>query len=604
MKNATIYSILTVAFLMLFLSCSMDVNKTGALLEVAPTQIRFTQKDSLAIITVKNMGNENLHWNVQTAPDWLILTKRTGKLEAGVSDTLTIKYQRSLLDTVVEFREKIVFSSNVNSTEINVIFQSEQPNLGVSTTKLDFGLSGNSQKLVVTNKRNGFLDWKASTSVDWISISADTGHTCAGPGDTITVTIHQEMLSGPGEHQGSIQITSDANGGFGTKVSAKINVTFYYLCIDESALRDGHKLIFPLLNYAGQSISALSEFYIQPIGQKKTCHWKIASGNLPASVQFSEASYKGSNCAKFATTAEIEISTELTIKVTDGMSSSVEKTITLVTRNTEITDPEMCSIIAGGFMMGDSWGDGLNVERPAHQVNLSEFQIGKFEITNENFYKFVLAGAYQKQEYWLLTDANQGENVGWEQTTNSGWYQPRYWSNSETPWDSCSVSNQANSPVIGISWYETYAYCKWLSSITGKNYKLPTEAQWERAARGGGNGTKYPWGNTWNETAANWEDNGAKDGHLYAAPVGSFDSGKSEDGCYDMAGNVWEWCFDWYAAYTDGGSTDPAGPDEGDSRVVRGGSWKSIPRSLRTVSRTKIDPKCSNNNIGFRVTSW
>ena len=602
MKNKILVLTCIVFSCLLFFQCSTKLEKTGALLEVLPTQIRFTQTDSVTVITVKNMGNEDLSWKVQSTPDWLIYTQQQGDLTPGTSDTFSVKYERSLLDTIVEYRENIVLSSNTNSVTIPVIFQSEQPNLKVSKTSLEYGLNGTVQKIAISNSRTGFLDWKATVSVDWISVSPDTGHTGADLPDSMTITIDPDLLSEPGEYLGSIKITSDANGPkFFTTVSKDIKVTFYNLGVNASSLRDGQKLNFPMLNYNGNTISLETEYYIQPVGQKKSCSWEIISGTVPSGIQFAVEKYNGAYSAKFSGTTEMTISSALTLRLTDALNSSIDFPVTISSRNIEINDPEMVPVTGGSFTMGDSWGDGLSVELPVHDVTLSAFQLGKYEVTNEEFYRFVLAGGYQNKDYWLITDGSDNAEAGWNEITNNSYFQPRYWSSSDTPWDTCSASNQANMPVVGISWYEAYAYCNWLSQITGTSYKLPTEAQWERAARGAGVGRKYPWGNDWQETYANWDDNGEKDGFAYAAPVGSFENGKSVEGCYDLAGNVWEWCLDWYAAYETGSFLDPTGATSGDYRVVRSGSWKSVSRSLRTVSRTKLEPNSANFNIGFRL---
>jgi formylglycine-generating enzyme required for sulfatase activity len=605
MKNKIYCSLILLFSILIFFQCSTQLEKTGALLEISPGEIRFTQDDSVKVITVLNMGNEDLSWKVQTTPDWLIYTKNNGDLTAGTKDTFSVKYENSLLDTVVEYREKIIFSSNVNSAEIDVIFQSEQPNLKVSKTSLEYGLNETSQKIAVSNSRNGFLDWKAIPTVAWISVSPDNGHTAVDTPDSMTITIDPSQLPEPGEYLGAVKITSDANGPiFFTTISKEINITLYNLGVDYSSLRDGKKLTFPILQYGGNTILVESEYYIQPIGAKKNCSWQIISGTVPSGIQFAVEKYSGSNSAKFLGSVEMSISSDLVLRLTDGLNSTIDLPVTINSRNIEIDDPEMVPVTGGSFTMGDSWGDGLSVELPLHNVTLNAFQIGRYEVTNEEFYNFVLAGGYKNKNYWLITDGSDGEEAGWDEITNKNYNQPRFWSNSDTPWDTCSASNQAASPIIGVSWYEAYAYCNWMSQITGTTYKLPTEAQWERTARGAGAGRKYPWGNDWQETYANWDDNGEKDGFVYAAPIGSYENGKSVEGCYDLAGNVWEWCYDWYADYESGTFIDPVGPASGEARVVRGGSSKSIPRSLRTVSRTKIEPNSANTNIGFRLVIW
>lgn len=602
MKKSAIF--LFEIFLLLFLiaNCSVDLEKTGALLEVAPTSLRFTEKDTSFMITVKNMGNEDLSWQIQSAPDWLISTKTSGEMTAGVSDTFTVTFNKSLLDTVVELRDNIVFASNVNSEIISVVLQSEQPNLKVSTSKLEYGLEHLVQKFAVENSRNGYLDWKATTSVDWITVSPDTGHTGADQLDSVTVTILRDHLSEPGEYTGAVQITSDANGPlFTTKISAKIDVKFYWLGVNTETLRNQQFLLFPVLTYQGTSTPIPSEFFIKPIGQKNSCEWEIISGSLPAGIEFSQEKVDGGNAARFAGTGESNLAAEIRLRLTDALNSSIELPVTLTTREIIVNAPEMISVSAGSFTMGDSWGDGLSVERPAHSVSLSAFEIGKFEVTNAEFYQFVLARGYGTRDYWLISNGSQEPEAGWNEIQNNNYFQPRFWSTSDSPWDTSRVSSQPNAPVVGISWYEALAYCQWLSAVTGQHFTLPTEAQWEFAARGAGEGTKYPWGNNWNDTAANWDDDGADDGYAYTAPVGSFEKGVSGTGCYDLAGNVWEWCLDWYALYEATTVNNPAGPLSGSKRVVRGGSWKSINRSLRVVARTKLSPGAANANVGFRI---
>jgi len=605
MKNKIFYLIIIIVSILIYFQCSTKLEKTGALLELSPTEIRFTKDDSTKVITVSNMGNEDLSWKIQSTPDWLIYTKQEGNLTAGTKDTFAVKYERSLLDSIVEYREEILISSNENSATIQVIFQSEQPNLKVSKTSLEYGLNDTQQKIAISNSRNGFLDWKATPTVAWITVSPDTGHTGTDTPDSMTITIEPTQLPEPGEYLGSVKITSDANGPvFFTTISKEVKVTFFNLGVDYSSLRDDQKLIFPILQYNANAILLESEYYIQPIGGKKNCNWELISGTVPSGIQFSAEKYNGVYSAKFSGTAEMSISSDLTLRLTDALNSSVDLPVTINSKNIEIDEPEMAPIAGGAFTMGDSWGDGLSVELPVHDVTLSGFQMGKYEVSNEEYYKFVLAGGYSNKDFWLITDGSESEEAGWNEITNNNYYQPRFWSNSDTPWDTCSASNQATSPVVGLSWYEAYAYCNWLSQITGTSYNLPTEAQWERAARGAGVGRKYPWGNDWQETYANWDDNGEKDGFVYASPVASFENGKSIEGCYDFAGNVWEWCQDWYGDYETGTFIDPVGAVSGESRVVRGGSWKSISRSLRTVSRTKLEPKSANRNIGFRVAIW
>ena len=152
-------------------------------------------------------------------------------------------------------------------------------------------------------------------------------------------------------------------------------------------------------------------------------------------------------------------------------------------------------------------------------------------------------------------------------------------------------------PVVGVSWYEATAFCVWA------NVRLPTEAQWERAARGT-TGRKYPWGD---EPADEKRLNYARDdfspnvGH--STPVGIYALGNTPEGISDMAGNVWEWCENGYEAYTAEAVSNPSGSEEAPSRVNRGGSWRSVAGRCRSAYRLRVEPEYRYDYLGFRVAA-
>ena len=170
-----------------------------------------------------------------------------------------------------------------------------------------------------------------------------------------------------------------------------------------------------------------------------------------------------------------------------------------------------------------------------------------------------------------------------------------------------------NYPVLYVSWYGATAYCQWL----GSQYRLPTEAEWEYAAGNGSRHTKYSWsnGDPSGKKGGNISDKTAKqkysswpafesytDGYIYTAPVGQYDA--NDFGLFDMSGNVWEWCSDWYDAdyYKNSSSKDPKGPTTAkDYRVLRGGSWYTDPENCRVANRSGYSPNDRDNVIGFRV---
>jgi len=257
---------------------------------------------------------------------------------------------------------------------------------------------------------------------------------------------------------------------------------------------------------------------------------------------------------------------------------------------------EYVLIPAGELMMGDNFNVGDEIERPVHTVYLDSFYIGKYEVTNLEYKKFMDDKGYTTQSYWSAGGFKQFGKA------------PAYWKKSSNRGG--NKKENFNFPVTGISWYEAMAYCAWLSVKTGKTYRLPTEAEWEKAARGTDQ-RRYPWGNKLKGCYANFYNSGdPHDNGL--TPVGYYDGGlygsfstqnnSSPYGVYDMAGNVWEWCFDWYNSiyYALSPDRNPTGPPDGKYRVIRGGGWFYSITYLSASSRGFNSPDNGYLNIGFR----
>ena len=165
-------------------------------------------------------------------------------------------------------------------------------------------------------------------------------------------------------------------------------------------------------------------------------------------------------------------------------------------------------------------------------------------------------------------------------------------------------------PVVYVSSLDAIKFCNWLSTRERRKYRLPTEAEWEYAAKGSDN-RKFPWGNqdgrgdlanfADKNTVFAWSDREIDCGYAETSPVGAFPLGASPFGLEDMAGNIWEWCLDYYEAYRPGPKVNPRGPTVGSKRVYRGGSWKSRFSSLRTTARGSNVPSFSCNDLGFRI---
>ncbi len=249
----------------------------------------------------------------------------------------------------------------------------------------------------------------------------------------------------------------------------------------------------------------------------------------------------------------------------------------------------------GSFKMGDNFGDGESRERPVHTVSLDAYYIGKYEVTNVEWRQFRDDPGYDDPKYWP-----------------NGWVVPReqnpYWRQERN--HGGGTPGTDNYPVQGMNWDAATAYCNWVSGRIGKKYRLPTEAEWEKAARGTDQ-RRFPWGNTIDHSFANIDDSQLYDtGQLVGYYNGSrrvdfqTNNGTSPWGAMDMAGNLMEWCSDWYSRdyYKISPQKNPQGPETGSFRVLRGGCFFFEGQDSRTYGRSGAWPSVQAfRMIGFRV---
>lgn len=252
-------------------------------------------------------------------------------------------------------------------------------------------------------------------------------------------------------------------------------------------------------------------------------------------------------------------------------------------------------VAAGTFRMGNELAASPD-QQPVHEVFVDRFFIDEHEVTNRQFSRFVAQTGYlttAEQRGWSYVFDKQEKR--WKKTSGADWRHP------EGP-DSSLVARD-DYPVVHVSWHDATAYARW----SGK--QLPSEAQWERAARGGLRDANYPWGKDElvdGQYRANYRQHGKHadaDGYERAAPVKSYSP--NPFGLYDMSGNVWEWCADWYDAdyYWSSEDRNPGGPAAGTGRVIRGGSWLS-PEDFRlghhVSTRDSRPPEQTHQHLGFR----
>jgi len=228
---------------------------------------------------------------------------------------------------------------------------------------------------------------------------------------------------------------------------------------------------------------------------------------------------------------------------------------------------------AGEFVMGGDPAHDPNAarhEQPQHRVCLSAFYISRYPVTNAQYQAFVAATYYHSPD-------------------------------AAAPWR--TPPGKENHPVVNVTWDDAVAFCKWLKGVTGRLFRLPTEAEWEKAARGE-DGRRYPWGGAWEAARLNGEG-----GQGDTTPVGQYSpGGDSPYGLADASGNVWEWCHDWYShrAYehrTRAVVQDPQGPPTGEGCVVRGGAFDSSPKQTRCAHRNWYYPYNARQNVGFRIAA-
>lgn len=228
-----------------------------------------------------------------------------------------------------------------------------------------------------------------------------------------------------------------------------------------------------------------------------------------------------------------------------------------------IEEPLCALIPAGSFMMGCV--EGQDEEKPVHRVWVDAFEMAVVQVRNRDFKIFLEATGHPAPPFW---------------------HDPNF--------------HHPDQPVVAVNWIEAVKYCDWLSRVTGRRYRLPTEAEWERAARGDREGCLYPWGD---ERPASWPNYVRRWGSEVNGPLPVGMDAPNPFGLYDVSENVHEWCSDWFSKtfYTTSPEQNPSGPATGERRASRGGSWRHQIKISRCAARSSIPPTFQYADYGFRV---
>jgi formylglycine-generating enzyme required for sulfatase activity len=232
----------------------------------------------------------------------------------------------------------------------------------------------------------------------------------------------------------------------------------------------------------------------------------------------------------------------------------------------DIAEPRCVLIPSGYFLMGSA--AGRDEERPPHRVWVAAFEMAALQVRNCDYAAFMRASNHRPPKHWRDPEFNHPEQ-----------------------------------PVVAVSWTDAFEYCRWLSASTGRAYRLPTEAEWERAARGGREGLAFPWGD---EPPAECSEYRERWGRAESDIRGPLPVGRGRAnpyGLYDVSENVHEWCADWFSRdyYAVSPERNPAGPAAGERRASRGGSWRHQIKVSRCAARSSIPPAFEYADYGFRV---
>ncbi|MDE7091099.1 MAG: formylglycine-generating enzyme family protein, partial [Bacteroidales bacterium] len=523
---------------------------------------------------IKNTGSGALTWTVgEIEANWLTFVgERNGQLSAGESESRTLQVDRTRLEEG-KHETALIFKTNAGTKSLSVKNNVEmayrlENEYRAEITELEFG-AASSQRFIICNIGNGVLTWDVSpVEADWLTLGdKKRGSLQPGAVETLTMTIDRTKLS-VGDNQTTI--TVNTNGGEKQlQVNAHVELSYQLVNAqdEEISLLDFGRTAqgsFKIKNTGSGilewEISRIDADWLSLSGETKGTLWPEDAATVELVLNLSKLSTGMYEAIVYigSTGGEKQLPVRINWDI-GAVGSDYEETVSGI-------GLQMVAVSGGVFLMGGTEEQGSDAaarEKPVHEVALDGFYIGKFTVTNAQ---------------WKAV-------MGEDRTTNI---------------HNCAPGVVVEDCPVIVNWYEAQEFCSKLSELTGKKYRLPTEAEWEYAARGGQNadGTKYAGSNSiynvaWFSGNSNFEchSGGMK------SPNGL--------GVYDMSGNVNEWCSDWYRSdyYSSLPIINPQGPSSGEynSRVVRGGGWNATVEQCRVSDRFYWNPTRGDYTIGFRV---
>lgn len=479
----------------------------------------------------------NIAWTVSSSQDWCSVNPASGSSDGSVS--VSVEENTSLSERTAT----ITVESEAGTQTVKVIQSGAEPVLQLNKNDLSFTANAGSDSFTITSNTN----WTITSDQTWCTVSTSSG---SGNG-TITVNVSENYFIV--SRSATITVRAGDLAQMISVIQAEANETLQLNMTSMTFDSSGGSESFTITSNTNWTVES----------SRSWCSLSSSSGfgDGTVTVRASENTSTDSRTATITVRAGDRGEISQAIAVTQSGAKPVDQSTRTFTANG--VSFKMIRIDGGTFTMGgtsEQGDDAADDEFPTHRVTLSTYYIGETEVT---------------QALW---EAVMGSNP--------------------------SSFSGSRKPVEQVSWDDCQEFIRKLNSLTGQNFRLPTEAEWEFAARGGNQsrGYKYAGSNTIGNVAWYWDNIPSQSsGNSGYGTQNVATKQANELGIYDMSGNVWEWCQDWYGGYSSSSQTNPTGPTSGHYRVFRGGSWSDYARGCRVSLRGYYTPSYRVDDIGLRL---